>query len=403
MRFHLAKGAGLYGSTNPADYKISLQWFGGSLRHNFDALLRGANLTNVSVTGSNTFIGPSPDGPSATSIVDGVGWKWWCEKDCMPLVRAGLSRLWCDVMNPNNDTLPTDLLPKPQGQGRPRLVNFYNCTGVTLQGFTVQNSPHWTIHLQYSKDLLVQNMTVLSPREVGNTDGIDPDSCVDMLITDSYVAVGDDGISIKSDNITTDSGMRVMRPTRNITMRRLLIRSRNWCIGSSTFGGIYDILLEDSEIGSPDDTEAGQVPWAFKFKSHEFFPGSIVNVTVRRIRVAAVGPTPWMYPNNGRTRFGAFQLGLTYSGVPPKRSGTPYVRNVTFEDIHIASSGYPGTIAGLPESCFDQLTFKNVTFGKTINSSQWACKNVQASSFVHDGVDPPITRCINNNSAGTCA
>eukprot|EP01052_Picozoa_sp_SAG31_P065960 SAG31_NODE_24761_length_474_cov_1.242667_1_plen_140_part_01 len=32
MRFHLAEGAGLYGSTDPADYTISYQWFGGRRR-----------------------------------------------------------------------------------------------------------------------------------------------------------------------------------------------------------------------------------------------------------------------------------------------------------------------------------------------------------------------------------
>ena len=170
MRLHLAKGAGLYGSTNPRDYSISLQWFGGHLRYNFNALIRGANLTNVSVTGSNDFIGPlnsKNKSLSDASIIDGVGWRWWCEAGCMPLLRDGLSRLWCDAVNPDNRSLPTDLLPEPHGQGRPRLINFFNSTNIALQGLTVQNSPHWTVHIQYSKDVVVQNMTVLSPREVG--------------------------------------------------------------------------------------------------------------------------------------------------------------------------------------------------------------------------------------------
>ena len=398
MRLHLAEGAGLYGSTDPRDYTVSQQWFGGHLRFNFNALIRGANLTNVSVTGSNTFIGRSPRGAAGTSIVDGVGWKWWCQAGCIPLMRDGLSRLWCDVMNPENSTLPTALLPEPRGQGRPRLVDFYNCSGVLLQGFTAQNSPHWTVHLQYSRDLVLQNMTVLSPRSVGNTDGIDPDSCVNTLIADSFVEVGDDGISVKSDNITNAAGESVMMPTRNLPMRRLLIRSRNWCIGSSTFGGIYDVLLEDSEIGSPD-VPTSPVPWAIKFKSHEFFPGSIINVTVRRVKIGAVGPTPWMYP---RISGGAFALGLTYSGKPPRRHGTPYVQNVTFEDIHVLSAGTPGSIVGLPESCFEQLTFKNVTFGRITVSPKWGCKNVQKRSFVHQGVIPPFDGCTNNNSVGTC-
>ena len=168
MRFHLERGAGLYGSTNPADYPISQQWFGGHYVYNFNALIRGANVTNVSVTGSNMHVGPATSVESA-SIIDGVGWKWWCQKICMPLMRDGLSRLWCDAMNPENSTLPIGLLPEPRGQGRPRLVNFYNSSAVTLQGFTARNSPHWTIHIQYSRDVVIQNLTVLSPREVGNT------------------------------------------------------------------------------------------------------------------------------------------------------------------------------------------------------------------------------------------
>ena len=44
----------------------------------------------------------------------------------------------------------------------------------------------------------------------------------------------------------------VMVPTRNVTMRNLRIKSRNWCVGSATFGGIFDLLFEDSTIGDPD-------------------------------------------------------------------------------------------------------------------------------------------------------
>lgn len=42
----------------------------------------------------------------------------------------------------------------------------------------------------------------------------------------------------------------MMVPTRNVTMRNLRIVSRNWCVGSATFGGIYEVLFEDSTIGN---------------------------------------------------------------------------------------------------------------------------------------------------------
>lgn len=34
MRLHLETGAGLYGSTDPKDYTISFQWFGGRQVYN---------------------------------------------------------------------------------------------------------------------------------------------------------------------------------------------------------------------------------------------------------------------------------------------------------------------------------------------------------------------------------
>jgi polygalacturonase len=209
------------------------------------------------VTGSN---GNDPSSAGNASIVDGVGWPWWCQARCTPLHQP-----WCDAFNPTNATLPKDQLPKPQGQGRPRLINIFNSTHVTLAGFTAQNSPQWTVHVQNSQDVLIANMTVLSPRAVGNTDGVDPESSEDVLVTDTHIDVGDDGVSIKSYNISGADGGTVMIPCRRIAMRRLVIRSRNWCIGSGTFGGVSEVLFEDSVVGDSDVP----VPWAFKFKSHQ--------------------------------------------------------------------------------------------------------------------------------------
>jgi polygalacturonase len=289
LRLHLAPGAGLYGSANVSDWSYSLMWFGGLQRYNFRALLFGHNLTNVAVTGSN-----SAGFPGNTSIVDGVGWTWWCKARCMPIMQP-----WCAQFNPNNETLPTDMLPAPAGPGRPTLINFWNSTNITIAGFTAQHSPNWSVHVQTSLNVVIQNMTVLSPRAVGNTDGIDPESSVHVLITDSYVSVGDDAVSIKSYNYTSDAGENIMAPCQDIVMRRLHLVHRNWCIGSGTFGGVSDVLFEDSIIGAVSDDEevdSNPVPWALKFKSHQYQPGPIANITVRNIQIGKVGATPWMYP-----------------------------------------------------------------------------------------------------------
>jgi len=60
----------------------------------FRALLSGFNIQNVSITGENQGFSPgsfatfddvastknnmAPDNDDSLSVIDGVGWKWWC-------------------------------------------------------------------------------------------------------------------------------------------------------------------------------------------------------------------------------------------------------------------------------------------------------------------------------------
>eukprot|EP00537_Pseudo-nitzschia_pungens_P013150 CAMPEP_0172386300 /NCGR_PEP_ID=MMETSP1061-20121228/3876_1 /TAXON_ID=37318 /ORGANISM="Pseudo-nitzschia pungens, Strain cf. pungens" /LENGTH=147 /DNA_ID=CAMNT_0013115643 /DNA_START=398 /DNA_END=840 /DNA_ORIENTATION=+ len=82
------------------------------------------------------------------------------------------------------------------------------------------------------------------------------------------------------------------------------------------------------------------------------------NITIRRISMGKIGPTPWMYPTAAGS---ALLLGLTYGEKPPaRRRGMPLFRNVTIEDIDVVSAGMAGRIEGLPEDCLEGLTLRNV-------------------------------------------
>ncbi len=97
---------------------------------------------------------------------------------------------YCKSVNPNNETLP-------DGWSRPKLIEFYNSTNILLDRFTARNSPFWFIHPFLSKNIVMTNLTVLAPRPVGNTDGLDQDSSQNVLMDTCYIDVGDDGVSIK--------------------------------------------------------------------------------------------------------------------------------------------------------------------------------------------------------------
>mmetsp|Transcript_17002 Transcript_17002/g.35524 ORF Transcript_17002/g.35524 Transcript_17002/m.35524 type:complete len:512 (+) Transcript_17002:159-1694(+) len=425
LRFHLARGAAIYGSDDAKDYPIVPMLPNGYVtgkRTMWRALFSGYNLRNVAITGENDgyspgalarFVVSSPETTSVgsgdttvtsgaaaaaaarnhnqhynghndtddsfLSVIDGVGWKWWCKSRSMPIPQD-----YCRDFNANNETILKTMF-------RPKLIEFYNSTNIVLDRFTARNSPVWFIHPFLSKNITMTNLTVLAPREVGNTDGLDPDSCENVLMDSCYIDVGDDGVSIKSTNYTHG-----MAPTRNVTMRNLRIVSRNWCIGSATFGGVYDILFEDSTIGDPEMVTS---PWAIKFKSHRYYPGPMENITIRRIEIGKIGPTPWMYPTAAGS---VLLLGLSYKNnkPPAHRSGKPIFRNVTFEDIVVASAGVAGQIIGLPEDCLENLTLRNISvLGGNAN---WLCRNVDLNSLTASNVHPPVWCVGGFNTSSNC-
>jgi hypothetical protein len=177
MRFHIEKGAGIYGSNDPNDYASSHQWSNGRSVKTIHPLIGGINLINVSTTGESEpsayRIPNTTEMSLEASIVDGVGWSWWCRANCMPRIKLE-NQLRCDHFNPNNGTLPSG------GQGRPVLIGFQNCTDVLVSYIIALNSPYSVVNIENSSDISLQ-MNVRSPRSVGYPRGIDPTSCVELF------------------------------------------------------------------------------------------------------------------------------------------------------------------------------------------------------------------------------
>jgi hypothetical protein len=205
--------------------------------HGPTAVLCGTNLTNVALLGAD----------ETSSVLDGGGWPWYAAGEA-------------------NSSM--------QGAG-PRLFEVAWSRNLTLSRLAFVNSPAWNIHPTFSTGVMAENLRILAPRFTPNTDGFDPDSCADVTLRDSHIDVGDDGISIKSGNSTQPGSSHVQMPSRNIHVHRVTVLSRNLCVGSATYGGVYDLVVEDCTIGD----DAGSAPWAIKYKSHQSYPGAMRNHT----------------------------------------------------------------------------------------------------------------------------
>ena len=81
---------------------------------------------------------------------------------------------------------------------RPNMVVFTSCKRILLEGVIFQNSPAWCLHPLMCEDLTVRNVFVKNPWYAQNGDGIDVESCKNVLIENSVFDVGDDALCMKS-------------------------------------------------------------------------------------------------------------------------------------------------------------------------------------------------------------
>ena len=116
---------------------------------------------------------------------------------------------------------------------RPELVLIRECEGVLLEGCTFENSPCWNIHLLWSKDIEVKNITVRNPSYSQNGDGIDIDACDGVHLQGCSFDVGDDAICLKSG--------------KNEDGRRKGLESKNMLIEDCTvYAGQYATALSSA-------------------------------------------------------------------------------------------------------------------------------------------------------------
>ncbi len=202
ITLYLDAGATLLGSENPADYPIIGSRWEGREQQAHAPLIAGVGLRNIAITGRGT--------------IDGRGGYWW--------------------QRHRERTLD---------HPRPRLVSFADCFNVLIEGITAVNSPSWTINPVRCENVTVHKVTILNPADSPNTDGINPDSCSHVHISNCYVDVGDDCITIKSGIETEAPDKR--SPCQNITITNCTMVHGHGgvVIGSEMSGDVRNVVISN--------------------------------------------------------------------------------------------------------------------------------------------------------------
>ena len=85
-----------------------------------------------------------------------------------------------------------------QEKMRPHLVNITDSKNVVVEGVTLRNSPKFHLVPTRIQNLIIENVTVDCPWWAQNGDAMDLSDCHQVLIVNSTVDAGDDGLCMKS-------------------------------------------------------------------------------------------------------------------------------------------------------------------------------------------------------------
>lgn len=81
---------------------------------------------------------------------------------------------------------------------RPRMIEFFDCRGVRLEGVTLKDSPGWTCWLRMCEDIEVKGISIDGDQRMINNDGLHFDGCKRVLVADSSFRTGDDCVVMRA-------------------------------------------------------------------------------------------------------------------------------------------------------------------------------------------------------------
>ena len=154
-------------------------------------------------------------------------------------------------------------------------MHLYHCERVLLQGVTFQNSPFWNLHPELCKHLIVDGVCVRNPWNSQNGDGLDIESCQNVLVVQSTFDVGDDAVCIKSGR--NEAGRLRGMPAKNVVVEDCTVFHGHggFVVGSEMSGGVHSILVRNCKFLNTDT--------GLRFKSNRQRGGHVSDIYIQNV------------------------------------------------------------------------------------------------------------------------
>ncbi|HRV53981.1 MAG TPA: glycoside hydrolase family 28 protein [Mangrovimonas sp.] len=366
INLHLEEGALIRFSRNFDEYPLVDTSFEGLNTVRCMSPIYAYEVENVAITGNGT--------------IDGSGDAWrYVKKSKLTsgqwkaLVKSGgLLNEKGDTWFPSESSLAgyiaTDNFNVPQTKDkeelkkmkdflRPVMVSIVKSKRILLDGPTFQNSPAWNLHPLMSEDIIIRNLNVRNPWYSQNGDGLDLDSCKNVLIYNNTFDVGDDAICFKSGK-DKDGRDRAI-PTENVIVKNNIVYHGHggFVVGSEMSSGVKNVHVSHCTfIG----TDVG-----LRFKSTRGRGGVVENIYISNIDMVNI-PTD------------VINFNLFYGGnspilesdqsaedeqrdetLVPVTEETPSFKNIFMKNIVATGSGVAANFQGLPEMNLQNVSLEN--------------------------------------------
>jgi polygalacturonase len=311
INLHLDKDAIILISDDPANYPV--------VKGRYQDGITASGAHDLEISGEGT--------------IDGQGETWW-----------------------------TAFRANPTMMHRPYMIKLSDCTRLLVTGVTLQNSPMFHLMPQNCTDVTIQGITIKSPSNAPNTDGIDP-SGWNFLISDCTIDTGDDDIAIKP---IPNSGRTP--GDKNYTIKNCTFRhGHGMSIGSGSAGGVEDLTVSDCTF---DQTDYG-----IRIKTGREKGGLLQNCTYENLKMTAMKKSPISivdyYPERDAPKDPSTEQ------AEPVTDRTPFDQNIVIRNVTATDCPNAGIIRGLPEAPIAGVTFSNVNISAKTGMKIYHAKGIK--------------------------
>jgi len=364
----------------------------------FQSWIRSYNASNIEIFGGG--------------IIHGGGRWWWCSRlrQSLEVDPHSAPKYWraAHALPGCDDDIKNGRVPSLGLLVPPRMIHIVESSFIHIHNVTIEFSPFWTVHFQYSSNILVEDNYIFNPNNGTfcgpNGDGIDMDSSRDAVVRNNVLDVSDDALCVKSGmdwlgrraGGCNAAGECVGRPTENVLFTDNEVRNgHGLTIGSDAAGGVRNVTFKNiflNGLGGPQAPgRRGAGVGGVHFKTQRGRGGVWEDITWDNI-------------------YGTHSMwGIAFSELhdgprpPTNATATPVIRNMIVKNVVLSATG-GSSISTLAESPIENLILSNITITPATRGAKigWQCFGKEGIRSVNKvfatgearNVKPSLGHCI---------